>query len=263
MQTRTVALLALGSVLVLAALVRPDSGDSPAQAEPDEPRRAVVRDWPLLDATGRAPRGSTCGNRSRRVLLSFDDWDYAEPKRMVATARTAKRLDVGMLYFPLGEPNTAYRRAHGKSLADKVRAQGQYVGNHTYDHRSLSTLGAAAIRREIRGGVRSSLLRPPYGAYDAQVAAIASDLRYRICLWTLDTRDWRDLTPKQVRTRIVRNVRPGDVILLHMNHALHRRYDVRALVSAVRSTGLKLCRPYREHGEPATSPVRVPRKLRC
>ena len=33
-------------------------------------------------------------------------------------------------------------------------------------------------------------MRPPYGAYDARVSRIASSYGYRICAWTIDTRDW-------------------------------------------------------------------------
>jgi peptidoglycan/xylan/chitin deacetylase (PgdA/CDA1 family) len=33
-------------------------------------------------------------------------------------------------------------------------------------------------------------LRPPYGAYDARISRIAAGYGYRICTWTIDTRDW-------------------------------------------------------------------------
>src|SRR4030095_12970731 len=71
-----------------------------------------------------------------------------------------------------------------------LRQQGHWVANHSYSHPDLTKLAAPQISWEIRRGVFSKRLRPPYGAYNSTVANVATNLGYRICTWTIDTRDW-------------------------------------------------------------------------
>ncbi|MFD4835816.1 polysaccharide deacetylase family protein [Streptomyces uncialis] len=66
----------------------------------------------------------------------------------------------------------------------RLRSAGADVENHTLDHPHLPGLPAAGQRAEICGqrdklkerfGVRSSMLRPPYGAFDAVTLRVASE----------------------------------------------------------------------------------------
>ena len=63
--------------------------------------------------------------------------------------------------------------------------------NHTCSHPDLAQLSNFSVSWQIRNGISSNRLRPPYGAYNSRVSNIASSLGYRICIWTIDTRDWR------------------------------------------------------------------------
>ena len=72
------------------------------------------------------------------------------------------------------------------------------VANHSYSHADLALLSQAAIRSEVAGDEARieailrrpmlRLLRPPYGAYDADVLAVAGALGYRLVLWDVDGR---------------------------------------------------------------------------
>ncbi|WKK24155.1 polysaccharide deacetylase family protein [Streptomyces olivoreticuli] len=75
-------------------------------------------------------------------------------------------------------------------ITETLRAQGHWVGNHTYSHRRLPDLPEADARAEIRDGLDSTLLRPPFGDYGDRETRIASELGYRMCTWTVDTLDW-------------------------------------------------------------------------
>ncbi len=127
-----------------------------------------------------------CGNSSGRVVLSFDDWAYGDPYRATRVGAYLKSRGVRGLFFLVNEQAKRY-----PDIVPTLRRQGHWVANHTYSHPTLTSLSNTGVRSQIRNGVASNLLRPPYGAYDSRVASLASDLGYRICMWTIDTRDWQ------------------------------------------------------------------------
>jgi peptidoglycan/xylan/chitin deacetylase (PgdA/CDA1 family) len=73
------------------------------------------------------------------------------------------------------------------------------VGNHTWNHPDLTKISAEEIRTEINrtdelltkliGHSSKPLFRFPYGARDANTAAIVNGLGYRSIYWTLDSQD--------------------------------------------------------------------------
>ena len=74
-----------------------------------------------------------------------------------------------------------------------------------------------AIRAAI--GTRPVLMRPPYGSITArQKQWIHSEFGYRIILWDVDPLDWKRPGPAVVTNRIVRETRPGSIILSHDIH---------------------------------------------
>lgn len=206
---------------------------------------------------------SQCGNNGSRVLLTFDDWPYSDPAMLQSVVKEARSLDVGLMLFPLGKYNSGYKHATGTNLAAFARQNGMYVGNHTYDHPDLTTLSDAQVRSEINGGVDSTWLRPPYGAYNSRVYNIAASLGYRTCTWTIDTGDWHGKSGPEVRDYIMANVRPGSVILMHMQwHAFNPDW-LQTTVGRLRAHGYKVCRPWRVDGKISPSPIKLPKSLTC
>jgi peptidoglycan/xylan/chitin deacetylase (PgdA/CDA1 family) len=62
-------------------------------------------------------------------------------------------------------------------------------------------------------------MRPPYGSITArQKKWINSEFGYRIILWDVDPLDWKRPGPAVVTSRIVRETRPGSIILSHDIH---------------------------------------------
>ena len=76
-------------------------------------------------------------------------------------------------------------------IVSTLRQQGHWVLNHSYSHPDLTAISPSRVSWEIRRGVYSNRLRPPYGAYNSTVSTIASTLGYRICNWTIHTLDWQ------------------------------------------------------------------------
>jgi peptidoglycan/xylan/chitin deacetylase (PgdA/CDA1 family) len=85
-----------------------------------------------------------------------------------------------------------------------------------------------AVRRQIQRtddairnatGKRPTLLRPPYGSITArQRRWIHDEFGYDIILWDVDPYDWKRPGPAVVRNRILKETRPGSIVLSHDIH---------------------------------------------
>jgi peptidoglycan/xylan/chitin deacetylase (PgdA/CDA1 family) len=127
----------------------------------------------------------TLWHTSGRVLLTFDDWAYGDPYRATRVGAYLKSRNIRAAFFVINKEAEKYPK-----IVPTLRQQGHWVLNHSYSHKNLTQLSDGSVRSEISKGVSSNRLRPPYGAYDSGVASIASSLGYRICTWTVNTKDW-------------------------------------------------------------------------
>ncbi|MGV2787368.1 polysaccharide deacetylase family protein, partial [Clostridium perfringens] len=110
-------------------------------------------------------------------------------------------------------------------IVKEVANQGHELGNHTWNHKDLTTLSKAEGIKEVErtnqaiksaAGREATAFRPPYGAVNKQVqSAISSPA----VLWTIDTLDWKSHNPAAILKIVQENVRDGSIILLHDIHA--------------------------------------------
>jgi peptidoglycan-N-acetylglucosamine deacetylase len=187
---------------------------------------------------------SRCGNTSGRVLLTFDDWAYGDPYRATRTGAYLQSRNIRAAFFLINQEAQSY-----PDIVTTLRQQGHWVLNHSFSHPDLTTLSDAAVSAEISQGISTNLLRPPYGAYDSRVAAIASGLGYRICTWTVDSLDWQ--RPDGVRYRSASSIRSivrtaprsakvSGVVLGHL--ATNFPSAISGIIYDLQRLGLLLCR---------------------
>jgi peptidoglycan-N-acetylglucosamine deacetylase len=186
---------------------------------------------------------SRCGNTSGRVLLTFDDWAYGDPYRATRVGAYLKSRKIRAAFFVINKEAEKY-----PGIVSTLRQQGHWVLNHTYSHLNLTQLSDAGVRSQIRNGVSSNRLRPPYGSYNSRVSSIASSLGYRICMWTINTKDWEVINGSQRSTSSIRSTvrnapwsaKSSGVILGH----LHTNYPdaLPGIISDLHKQGLGFCR---------------------
>jgi peptidoglycan/xylan/chitin deacetylase (PgdA/CDA1 family) len=195
-------------------------------------------------AQAAAYTNSRCGNSSGRVLLTFDDWAYGDPYRATRTGAYLQSRNIRAAFFLINQEAQSY-----PDIVTTLRQQGHWVLNHSFSHPDLTTLSDAAVSAEISQGISTNLLRPPYGAYDSRVAAIASGLGYRICTWTVDSLDWQ--RPDGVRYRSASSIRSivrtaprsakvSGVVLGHL--ATNFPSAISGIIYDLQRQGLLLCR---------------------
>ena len=123
---------------------------------------------------------SRCGNTSGRVLLTFDDWAYGDPYRATRIGAYLQSRNIRAAFFLINQNAKNY-----PGIVSTLRQQGHWVLNHTYSHPDLTQLSNSSVSWQIRNGINSNRLRPPYGAYNSRVSNIAGSLGYRICTWVV------------------------------------------------------------------------------
>jgi peptidoglycan/xylan/chitin deacetylase (PgdA/CDA1 family) len=177
---------------------------------------ALLLPAPSADAAPRAPvRPCSRG----LVALTFDDGPLSTVTPRVV--RLLQRLEVPATFFMVGNRVEAH-----PELVRLVDRAGFAIGNHTWEHTDLTTQSPAEARRALvstrralldSGITPTDLARPPYGAIDDRVRRVMASLGLVPTLWTIDSRDWTGLSPRQISRGVVRAVRPHrtNVVLQH------------------------------------------------
>lgn len=134
----------------------------------------------------------------------------------------------------------------------KIYDAGHEIGNHGYYHKDHKKLDRAYNRKEISSaheavkdilGIDMTLFAPPSGAFGNTTLAVAEELGYRTVLWTRDTVDWRDHDSKVVYARAVKDIKGGDLILMHPT--AHTAAALEDILKSVAAAGL-VVRPVSE-----------------
>lgn len=173
------------------------------------------------------PPGLWEGPEDRRwVALTIDDGPHPE-----VTGRILDNLK------PLGVPATFFvvgNRAQAEpDLVRRIQAEGHEVGNHTWTHRPL-TMGCClpgrqlARTEELLGRLApgsSRVFRPPFGFIGAGGGPALCRSGLTPIYWSVIPGDWDPIPPEEIRRRVLAEVHPGAVIVLHGGRPWHRAAD--------------------------------------
>lgn len=143
------------------------------------------------------------------IVLTFDDQGTAEQVKAILDILAAEQVKA--VFFPVGKWAEL-----NPELIQRMEDEGHIVGNHTYSHARLAALTEEEVRSEIENGAGSHFLRLPYGEHNATVDSIAEELGYQIYGWNVDPEDWNGGSAQQIVETVIRQVRPGSVVVLHM-----------------------------------------------
>ncbi|NUS00249.1 MAG: polysaccharide deacetylase family protein [Kribbellaceae bacterium] len=162
---------------------------------------------PPVKPTPPADDWNLAGN-GKVLYLTFDDGPQHEwtPKVL----QVLRKHHAQATFFVLGIQVAQY-----PELIAAERAAGHHIGNHTVDHKTLTLLPDAKIRQEISMGIKSKCLRPPSGATNQKIEAIAAAYHQRQVLWDVDTKDWEKPGTAHIEHAILAGARPGAIILMH------------------------------------------------
>jgi len=161
------------------------------------------------------------GSGNKLIAFTFDDGPHSgnTPKLLDLAATTAIKLT----FFLVGQ-----RIERHSDIIRRQASEGHELGNHSWSHPDLTTLDCDTLRSEIEatddaifqhGGIKASLFRPPYGRItQTQREWLNNVFGYKTILWTIDSRDWQSRNSEAISAMILREARPGAIVLLHDIH---------------------------------------------
>jgi peptidoglycan/xylan/chitin deacetylase (PgdA/CDA1 family) len=151
------------------------------------------------------------------MALTYDDGPN-DPYTFRLLEILAKH-DVHATFFLIGR----FAQQRPDIVREVVKA-GHIVGNHTYTHPALVFESVAHVRNQLLDcrraitdavGEHSNLFRPPFGARRPAVLRMARDLGLQPVMWNVTGYDWNAKSPDDIERKVTRQVRGGDVVLLH------------------------------------------------
>ncbi|MGA7294734.1 MAG: polysaccharide deacetylase family protein [Terriglobales bacterium] len=154
---------------------------------------------------------------SKRIALTYDDGPN-DPHTLKLLEILAKH-NVLVTFFMIGR----YVEERPE-IARAVAQAGHVVGNHTFTHPLLIFKSAAKTRSELVDcrhalqqaiGEHSNFFRPPFGGRRPSTLRIARDLGLQPVMWNVTGYDWTAPPAARIEKKVIKQVRGGDVILLH------------------------------------------------
>jgi len=154
---------------------------------------------------------------SKQIALTYDDGPN-DPYTLRLVEILAKH-DVHATFFFIGR----YVQQRPDVACDVAQA-GHAIGNHTFTHPNLIFSSSIQARTQMQEceralqdavGEHSALFRPPFGGRRPSSLRVARSLGLDTVMWNVTGWDWKLGTADYIERKITRQMRGGDVILLH------------------------------------------------
>jgi peptidoglycan-N-acetylglucosamine deacetylase len=183
---------------------------------------------------------------SKQLALTYDDGPN-DPHTLKLLDVLAKH-NVRATFFMIGR-----HVQQRPEIARAVAQAGHVVGNHTFTHPLLIFESEAQTRTQLVDchqaleetiGKHSNLFRPPFGGRRPATIRIARKLGMQMVMWNVTGYDWTAPPAAVIEKKVARQMRGGDVILLH--DGSHRAFGVDRAQTVI-ATG-NLIRRYCDQG---------------
>ena len=164
---------------------------------------------------GQTFAGGIRGNK--QIALTYDDGPN-DPHTLKLLEVLAKH-SVHTTFFMIGR----YVQQRPE-IARAVAHAGHVIGNHTFTHPLLIFTSEVQTRTELLDcrsalqdviGKHSNLFRPPFGGRRPATLRIARELGLQPVMWNVTGYDWNAPPATVIENKVARQMRGGDVILLH------------------------------------------------
>jgi peptidoglycan-N-acetylglucosamine deacetylase len=154
---------------------------------------------------------------SKQIALTYDDGPN-DPHTLKLLDVLAKH-SVRATFFMIGR----FVRQR-PDIARAVALSGHVIGNHTFTHPLLIFESEAQTRIQLVDchqalqdaiGEHSTLFRPPFGGRRPATIRVAREFEMQPVMWNVTGYDWNAPPAAAIEKKVERQMRGGDVILLH------------------------------------------------
>jgi peptidoglycan/xylan/chitin deacetylase (PgdA/CDA1 family) len=152
------------------------------------------------------------------ISLTFDDGPDNEltPKLL----DQLQDLCIPATFFCIGK-----KIQENKSLLNRMNMEGHLIGTHSYSHSDwFDFFSSAHMQKELKQssqsvfeatGKKPLLFRPPYGVINPMLKRALSQSGFHVIGFTKRAWDTTSRNKEVILDRIIKNLNPGDIILLH------------------------------------------------
>lgn len=132
-------------------------------------------------------------------------------------------------------------------LAKMIADEGHEIGNHAYSHPDMKQLSKQKIYDELKKTndiieatvkKKPKWFAPPSGSYRQDVVLTAENLHLKTVLWSVDTVDWKIPDPISMANRVVEQVHPGAMVLMHPTKSTAEGLE--RMISGIERKGFKI-----------------------
>jgi peptidoglycan/xylan/chitin deacetylase (PgdA/CDA1 family) len=157
------------------------------------------------------------GPGSRLLALTYDDGPN-DPYTW-RTLEVLERHGVKATFFLIGQ--YVQRKPE---IAHALVAAGHAIGSHTWSHPNLIFEQVTELRRQLvqtrqaildATGVETKIFRPPFGGRRPATLRTVRAFGLQTVMWNVTCYDWKAKSAEEIVARAERQIRGGDVILLH------------------------------------------------
>ena len=166
------------------------------------------------DRFNKVLRGDT---HKPQVALTFDDGPH--PVYTLQLLNILRRTHTSATFFVVGE-----QVEKNPGLVRLEVAEGNEIGDHTYDHVNLTLIPPELVAYEVghcdavitqATGAPERFFRPPGGEYNGEVLREMARHGYITTLWTDDPGDFARPSSAVILQRTLAHIGNGSIILLH------------------------------------------------
>mgnify|MGYP002617810300 CR=1 FL=1 len=158
--------------------------------------------------------GALSDEEHPKIALTFDDGPH--PVYTEELLDGLKKRKVMATFFLIGNNIEG-----NEEIVKRMAEEGHLIGSHTYNHVQLNKLSELKAKEEIlKGcnkiyettGVCPSFVRPPFGEWKKNLDFCVTMLPV---FWNVDSLDWKLQNTEKIVKRVVKDVKEGDIILMH------------------------------------------------
>lgn len=178
----------------------------------------------------------------KEVALTFDDW--ASEAVVLEVLDILDRYDIQSTFYLKSE-----KIQENPNLARLLIERGHEVANHTHSHPDTTTLTAEELQEDVYHAHKiiteaiqeqpALYFRPPFGRIDDEGSNAIAAMGYEaIGMYDISSYDWNEeYTEQEVIDRVMTNVKPGSVIVMHILDDIHTPSVLDDVIESLQSEG--------------------------
>lgn len=183
-----------------------------------------------------------CVDINEKIVSLTFDVNWTEKDNLEVILNTLNKYNVKGTFFIMGGwVNFSEDNVNKLKL---IKEGGHEIGNHSYKHPSFTKISVDRMKEEIEKtndiiekytGERPKLFRFPSGDYNKDAFLKVRNLGYMAIQWDVDSIDWRELSAETEYNRVMKNVKPGSIILFH--NAKYTPDNIDRIIKELRDNG--------------------------